>query len=158
MSISTRLYIGNRWSLGDVIDVIEDINGQAIKVKPSDHSPEDFGELCLGNEWFSYYHQATKTPLGRVLMLSAYHSKEVISKFRQIAERLGGALEEEDTIGNIQFISGLLDDEDHLQYHLKYAVIRGHSGKADRQGIIELRNSINDWNANMAHTRNREKV
>lgn len=146
MGVDTHLYLSNRWRLEDVIEVINQhiCIDSPVQAKPSDHCAT-FGSLQSPGNWFCGYHLETDTPLGRFLMLSLRHSDAAVERMKTIARILGGALEERDCDGNIEFIDGRLSDESQLQYHLKYAVIHGHSGETDREGINGLINSINEW-------------
>jgi|SRR5208337_1936485 len=149
MSVDTRLYLSNRWNLDDVIGVINHhlCPDDPVKAQPSDHCAS-FGHLQGAKAWFGWYHLDAETPLGRFILLSCGQTDTNIKKLRAIGGVLGGLLEESDCEGNLEFIRGRLTDEDGLQYHLKYAVIHGHSGESSPQDIEDLGKSVTEWMEN----------
>jgi hypothetical protein len=82
-----------------------------------------------------YIHMDAGTPLGKAILLSVRSNPPAIAFLRAVGEITGGILEESDAEGKCEFLSGKLDEENGLAYHLKDAVL---SGLCDGERIDQM--------------------
>jgi hypothetical protein len=148
MSVDTHLYIGNRWTVEDVANVIKSVRKQQIEADGHGFRFESCHEISFGMYQFyfesrmMFVHSQSETPLGRCILLSLGSNEHGVEIMRDIASILGGLLEIDDYSGNMEMIRGKLSDEDALQYHLKYAIINDGVEADDLDGV---RQSMERW-------------
>ena len=141
MGVNTHLYLNPKWRLDDILNVIERTQGE----KPEIRSHHDFapGYFEFGFKGRSLnVHTQTQLPTGVVTLLSFRSNPEGIKILRDIADTLGGILEERDSDGQCEVIEGNMWDEDGLAYFLKYAIV--HDG-IDPDDIEALADSKQKW-------------
>jgi len=149
MSISTHLFIGNRWTIEDIAKTIQSVRKEQIEKDGKGFKVESCHRTAIGMFQFffegrmMFVHSGSETPLGRFTLLSLGGNNHAIEIMESIANVLGGLLEKNDCDGQLEFIRGKLCDDDGLQYHLKYAIIYNDLEYDDIEG---LRESVDKWN------------
>ena len=145
MGVDTGLYLSNRWSLDDLRDVIEKHLGCPVEIKSTTNSMPDYHLFIFtykGEKRQLNVHCAINTPLGRFTLIALGkwgHSEEIL---QSIGEVLGGLYYDNDYDNKMDWLTGKLDEDNNLSYHVKYAVLEH---KAETLNDVAI--SIRQWNA-----------
>jgi len=162
MGVDTKLYVNNKFSLEDVINVIKhhvmpEVFGIAAeqcdynkehepKIVASEHN-YDCGYIVFGvdgNKRSMWYYLPSKTPLGPCKSFSLGHNDQAIKIMTIIAEVLGGIVQEQDSYDAFKMYRGKLDDENGLSFFVKNSVICNQND-GEMEDIDKLQKAINDW-------------
>jgi hypothetical protein len=153
MSIDTGLYLSNRWDLDDLKDVIENHLGCPVEIKSTTDSMPSYHifNFTYKNEYRSLnVHHATMTPLGRFILITLKqtygHASEIL---KAIGEVLGGLYYDNDCDMNLEWITGKLDENDKLSYHIKHAITENKA-----ETLLDVAKSIRKWNKRVCKNSN----
>ena len=141
MSVSTNLYLNQRWGLDDIKVIVE--RTQEVEVVVRSHHSIGLGYFTMefGNRQM-HVHSQCNTPIGSAILLSMGADEESHRIFRDIAGVLGGILMKHDYDSNCEMIDGAMNEDNALPYFLKYAII--HDG-IDPENIEQLAVSREAW-------------
>ncbi len=149
MGVDTHLYLSKRWSADDIWTVIERTQETTVEVE-SHHDIGigyfDFRFVVGKGTRMMHVHTDAALPTGPATLLSLGADPQAVGIMRDIANCLGGLLEESDSTGNLEAIDGNMSDEDGLQYFLKYAIVHDGVGHEDERGFSE---SMAAWHEEM---------
>ena len=149
MGADTHLYLSKRWGLDDIKTVIERTQDTKVEVESRGNMAIDYFNFSFkvgSSERMMHVHADAALPTGPVTLLSLSHNPQAIKVMRAIAECLGGLLEENDYDSMAEVIRGKFDDEDGLQYFLKYAIVHDGIEHDDERGF---RGSMAAWHEEM---------
>ena len=154
MGESTNLYLSPRWSLEDIVKVIESQFGTKVDAQPTNKISLDMFHFCFkpkdseGRVMTVFVN--SPMPLGGMTCLSMYrcelNSKIMIS----IAKVLGGLYIDNDCDDKGELISGMFDEETQLPYFYKYAAIRNKL--KDDKDLVGLNECIHEWHDEISDT------
>lgn len=145
MSVSSNLYLSNRWSFTDIKDCIETIIQKRVNEVRILKDDPGFSTLSWRPDKQDYDENVhvildSQSPVGRLRCILTYPDN--IPLLKKVAEVLGGLLEESDAEGKLEFFDGKANEDDKLPYHIKYAII---NDGIDPDDIDALKESIEKW-------------
>lgn len=164
MGQRTKLYISDKWSLEDVVTVLEnwvDLKEKyeykktirkekiknAYKVKVKSTGCLGMQHICFNfnnEERLLTYFEQTDLPTKNMHELRLGYDEDAIKIMTTIANVLGGLLEENDCGSEgITEISGLMDENNGLRYFIKWAILNHKVD--DVHNLKQLNSAIHGW-------------
>lgn len=149
MGVDSNLYINARYGTEDVAKLIEKHiplkEGSKVEIINT-HTPDyhviAFEPLDSHARQLSCF-TGSDTPLGPSTHLMYRSNDEGIAIFRALANVVGGYLEESDSTGTLECITGRLSENNGLPYFIRYALINNEmKDEDDVQGLLD---SIKKW-------------
>jgi len=169
MGVDTRLYINNRWNLGDIKNVLEHhLKVEKVSIRTALENTPCYYVTFMLNENSNLHPHATEhqditmwvdmrvnTPLGISTMLSFRYHTLSVEILRKIGRVLGGFLQEQDTEEQYEMFDGLFHNEDGLPYFLEYSILHN---ECNGWSVKQLNESIHLWHNQVKSNRNRMEL
>jgi len=171
MSVDTKMYLDPKWELRDIVDTLEshlDLVEKKKYVKMIDnrkrlhkYKTEVVAVGDMPNCYNMYFELKdseigsramfvitnTNSPIGTATYLSLGYNDESTKIMHTIANVLGGAVIDDDSKENVEFVNGMLSVENGLSYFIKYAAI--HNKVENEHDILGFLRCIKEWEDNI---------
>ena len=146
MGQSAILYLNPKWEMENILTILERAYNEKPKLRWCGENSTgmlwDCFEIII-KERRIFASTRSQTPIGTATHLSIGSNQEGIKILRDIAEVLGGVLQENDCGDNgFEFIDGILSGENGLTFFAKHAILEKGIGQDDYVGFNQI---VKDW-------------